>query len=657
MFLLKDIIDRHEKDCKAVTYLGDLILSTSRDHTFFVGEILNADNFLNSIYVRDDIVLVGCQNGILYKYQNKLKTEYPVHNGNITSITSLDGYIITGGWDNTVRITLLNDLKSSKHVNLPHAVWALLVIDSNIFVGCADGNIYHLDKQLNIKNTIHAHKQPVRGLALYKGQIVSCSNDASIKIWDTTGSLQSEWFGHTSFIYSLTTITLDTEYVVSVGEDQCCKIWLDGNIIQNIPIPEVSLWNVASHGSNIAIASSSGRIYEFTTKEEQKANNEMIARYESNLQQFSLNKETIGDIDMSKIPSKDILDKPGPKEGHVQMIKEESKIMAYSWSGGKWVKIGEVVNAVGNSRKQIFEGKEYDYVFDVDLDGKMMKLPYNTLENPFSAALSFLNKNQLDQVHLDDVANFIVKNTGSAANLQQPQGSDPFTGGHKYTPQYKDTPNIQTTNQTHSKFEYASFIQNYYLFKSGNMDKIKAKIEEYNVSNKDKADPEKISIPSQENLHLMTKILLAWPDGHKFPILDIFRLNCLENSTNLCELLLQDEFLSQCGLSDDRNLLMILRAYCNIFNANEDFIKNNLNSVILKVAILLPSKSKSIQVFAALLLNIAVLMVKHQCGKAVFCRNIFQLLTHCLTDVDEIVAYRCLLAAKLLVTCTKLGNH
>jgi hypothetical protein len=51
------------------------------------------------------------------------------------------------------------------------------------------------------------------------------------------------------------------------------------------------------------------------------------------------------------------------------------------WSAGqgKWTKIGEVVDAVGQNRKQLYEGKEWDYVFKVDIkDGvPPLSLPYN----------------------------------------------------------------------------------------------------------------------------------------------------------------------------------------------------------------------------------------------------------------------------------------
>jgi hypothetical protein len=51
------------------------------------------------------------------------------------------------------------------------------------------------------------------------------------------------------------------------------------------------------------------------------------------------------------------------------------------WDGASssWQKIGDVVDAVGSGRKQLYEGKEFDYVFDVDIhDGvPPLKLPYN----------------------------------------------------------------------------------------------------------------------------------------------------------------------------------------------------------------------------------------------------------------------------------------
>jgi len=45
----------------------------------------------------------------------------------------------------------------------------------------------------------------------------------------------------------------------------------------------------------------------------------------------------------------------------------------------QWTKIGVVVDAVGSGRKQLYQGKEWDYVFDVDVQDGVppLKLPYN----------------------------------------------------------------------------------------------------------------------------------------------------------------------------------------------------------------------------------------------------------------------------------------
>lgn len=68
--------------------------------------------------------------------------------------------------------------------------------------------------------------------------------------------------------------------------------------------------------------------------------------------------------------------------------RENSFLILLQWEDGqnKWTKIGTVVDAVGSGRQQLYEGKEYDYVFDVDIqDGAPpLKLPYNASGISFS---------------------------------------------------------------------------------------------------------------------------------------------------------------------------------------------------------------------------------------------------------------------------------
>ena len=97
----------------------------------------------------------------------------------------------------------------------------------------------------------------------------------------------------------------------------------------------------------------------------------------------------------------------GKKPGEVKMIKRDDNVEAYQvrycapsigtdwwlsgvwrpqWDSGSgtWQKVGEVVDAVGSSRKQLYQGRDYDYVFDVDVQEGVppLKLPYNVNGEP-----------------------------------------------------------------------------------------------------------------------------------------------------------------------------------------------------------------------------------------------------------------------------------
>lgn len=103
----------------------------------------------------------------------------------------------------------------------------------------------------------------------------------------------------------------------------------------------------------------------------------------------------------------------------------------------QWICVGTVVDAVGSSGKKVdYLGQSYDYVFDVDIEdgAPPLKLPYNLSQNPYEAATKFLGDNELPMSYLDNVTDFIVKNT-QGATLGQGSGPaiDAFGTG-RYQP-------------------------------------------------------------------------------------------------------------------------------------------------------------------------------------------------------------------------------
>ncbi|VDQ15967.1 unnamed protein product [Trichobilharzia regenti] len=99
--------------------------------------------------------------------------------------------------------------------------------------------------------------------------------------------------------------------------------------------------------------------------------------------------------------------------------------------------------------------KEYDFVFTVDIDESMppLKLPYNRTEDPWFAAHSFIQRNDLPAGYLDTVANFIIQNAGPQVGSGVASDSsycDPFTGAHRYIPQNPSADKTSVTNTTSS---------------------------------------------------------------------------------------------------------------------------------------------------------------------------------------------------------------
>jgi phospholipase A-2-activating protein len=85
--------------------------------------------------------------------------------------------------------------------------------------------------------------------------------------------------------------------------------------------------------------------------------------------------------------------------------------------GNQWQKIGEVVDAVGSGRKQLYEGKEYDYVFDVDIQDGVppLKLPYNA-----NGMLHYLRKGRIGNAYLQKIRLLLPENFSKRTTFRSP---------------------------------------------------------------------------------------------------------------------------------------------------------------------------------------------------------------------------------------------
>jgi phospholipase A-2-activating protein len=361
------------------------------------------------------------------------------HTDNICTLAiSPSGEIISGSWDKTARVW-----KDGKCVAIlkghEFAVWGVLAIGNDVITASADKTI-RVWRQGKEVSRLVGHEDVVRSLVEIPSLgFASCSNDASIRMWTLNGDCIRECYGHTSFVYSLA--VLPTGEIVSSGEDRTVRVWQGSDQVQAIAQPCISVWAVAAlPNGDIVAGGSDGIIRIFTRSEERIASKTEIEVFEAAIASSSIPSNQVGDLDKSKVAGVEALSVPGMKEGEVKMVKNSGMVEAYQWSHAQhqWVKIGEVVDAVGNSRKQVFGGQEYDYVFDVDIQegAPPLKLPYNKGDNPYQAAQDFIHANEIPQDYLEQIADFIVKNVGDVTLGAMPssQHVDPFTGAGRYVP-------------------------------------------------------------------------------------------------------------------------------------------------------------------------------------------------------------------------------
>lgn len=440
----------------------------------------------------------------------------------------------------------------------------------------------------------------------------SAGNDGLIRLWCLDGRQVGQLQGHESYIYSL--VSLPDGELVSAGEDRTIRIWRDSSCVQTITHPAISVWGVAACWENgdIVSGASDRKVRIFSRATERQAEPEAIQAFEDSVKSSSIPQQQIGDINKEQLPGPEYLQqKLGTKEGQVVMIQEhDGNISAHQWSQGaqRWMNVGTVVDAVGSSGKKIdYLGKDYDFVFDVDIeDGKPpLKLPYNLSQNPYEAATKFIQDNELPMTYLDQVANFITNNTKGKVFDQTSQtesaGADPWGTELRYRPRESgSTPASAPESNVRPKV----LPQTTYLsIKTANLRTIFNKISELNQRLTDEGSSD-LSLSSsllsllnsvvqpleqalstttstanviKESVPVVLHIVTAWPPADRLPGLDLLRLLTAASPAIAIyrgpdKESIVDALVAS-GVFDEQerpnNIMLAIRVFSNLFDTSE----------------------------------------------------------------------------------------
>lgn len=459
MYQLSATLKGHEQDVKGLAIIdNDKFASVSRDGTVRLWTkliesnnwsertIFSSESFLNAISydtINENIFFGGKEsiiNGCPIDQQINEEPKYMLigHTSNVCSLSENkeSNELISGSWDKTANVWSNGNLKYSLKGHTA-AVWDAKVIphasDEYITVS-ADQKIRLWKKDQIVKTFNGIHQDVIRHIAFIPTDnnnflFATCSNDTTIKIFNNNGDIIKSLQGHESFVYDVKYNT-NTSELISCGEDRSVRIWdyITGETKQVIRLPAISIWSIEILPNNdIAVGCSDNTIRIFSTDNLRVANEEVIKEFQKEVESTSLNSQCM-EFDESKLSPAEVLKAPGQKEGQVVVVKSPTgAIEAHQYSDSKWSKIGEVVgaNTAGSDKKVNFEGKDYDYVFDVDVEEGQppLKLPINVSDNPYEAADKFIMRYDLPSSYKDQIVNFILQNT-NGISFDQPQNTN-----------------------------------------------------------------------------------------------------------------------------------------------------------------------------------------------------------------------------------------
>ncbi|KAG8808560.1 hypothetical protein FRC19_005834 [Serendipita sp. 401] len=355
------------------------------------------------------------------------------------------------------------------------------------------------------------------------------------------------------------------------------------------------------------------------------------------------------------------------------MVRNNNLVEAHQWdsSSQSWQKIGEVVDAVGSGRKQLFDGKEYDYVFDVDIkDGAPpLKLPYNANENPYQAAHRFLTRNDLPMSYIDEVAQFIDKNTAPVRlGTSNEQYVDPFTGASRYIPRGNTGGTGSTAPTTYGSGPVGSSNVDPFTgsargsgkakvlpvlsplpFKQANVAAMEKKIQELNETTKTTdasaaLQPEEgalfteifgaistnnTSSLSAQHITTIATVIQRWPTTQVFPVIDLLRLVLGSNPAAFKGVKDKEAVIASLFRAAERdqpwdnplskpretNLLLVTRSIANMFQAQSGLVPASWTSTVFAELSAIPSTvwtKNTLLALSTLLLNYSCVIHRSQ---------------------------------------------
>ncbi|CAM9388989.1 unnamed protein product [Pylaiella littoralis] len=523
-------------------------------------------------------LVTGCMDKLVrvYDHLGKQHRALQGHEGGVISFSwTAGGQLLSGSWDGSAKVW---DVASGAclvtlggHEN---GVCVLGLPDGKLVTGSTgrqdSGRVVDFQIRIWSENgqqikTLKEHSGPVRSLDLAPGfGFLSTSNDGNARLWSLDGTPLATMphpatrEGEPAFVLQGCVLTGDAGESVSVDESGGCIVWRGSERGQSLPHPS-GLWCVcALPNGDFATGCQDHGVRVWTRAPERAAPAEVAQAFDQSvLDGQTKAKQGPSAVEIAALPKwEEQHATRGKSEGQVQVFQRAGKAIAAQWSAASstWIEVGEVMGA---SEAGQVDGETFDRVYVIEVEGvggavRKLQIGYNNGQNPFVAAQKFIDKNELPQSYLNQIADHLTKmagetaptigvESGAAAGAGFSGVGDPTGFANSAAP--PAPPGSRASGVGGGHFP----VSIYATFEAGALAKVEGKIREL-----DAGLPEGVKMSEAEStflgslaatlaassryhiskvapqeLALLTRLVSSWPVDKCFPCIDLCRLAAL----------------------------------------------------------------------------------------------------------------------------------
>jgi phospholipase A-2-activating protein len=387
-----------------------------------------------SVFINLGVILSGGQDKLINVWdcrERRICGTLIGHEGNVCKLVAFEEAsfpFVVGScsWDGSVRcwtgeFSEVNSLRLDAGP-LSGSCWSVCGCGPDSFVTAhADRSIRVWRGDREVQVISGAHDDVVRDVVRISdgdGLFVSVGNDGAVALWNSLFEcIDRVPCAHPAFIYGCC-YSSTSGLVATFGEEGLVKLWrlsLSGGLVldSEFQVPMTSVWSVAFvSGSRLLVTGSTGAMFLFSSA---ASDWQDATVFTAELDAFTAGAAASKASEIEKnVLAASVLRCPGERVGKTVLVRSDAgAIEAHQWTGSEWTNHGQVIDPSSV--------KAPDFTFSVQLDdtNRSYSLPYNLDENPYSVAKNFLDRNDLPQTHLDEVAAFIIKNSGATAAVEQ----------------------------------------------------------------------------------------------------------------------------------------------------------------------------------------------------------------------------------------------